>query len=1044
METRNRKYACVCIALIISQFAVFVEDSVAAGSIRETIDLSLVTWYARLDGEAAWKNDKLFLPSEVDLSIMPVRAPGFGWEQLYKSKEVRSHLPVSMEQLFSEGINSYTYHGVSWLWSEVEVPASWNGKHISFDVEKARMRIEIYINEKLAGYDLIAETPYSVNVADKLNYGEKNRIAIRLTNPGGQRGWADFPAIGWGKYRFPASHDFSGVGHINLVAKNPIHVSDVFVKTLPPITKKTVQIATTIENGSSVEKQVHVQMEFLSIETGKKIHSANWKEAVKKGSNEIVKTIKLNKALPWDIDNPNLYVCRVTLKGPEIRDEYDVRFGMRTFEIKKRDGNPSFYVNGKRIRFRSAIDWGYYAHTGFYATRRQAMASVDAAKEIGHNMISFHRRIGEPEVLNYADIAGLYLYEEPGGFRANGQGDCVPEGTFTAGVMLEKVRRMVLRDRNHPSLIWYTLANEDPSFNPVRKQALVMVNELDNSRLVCNSSGWGKIENILPYDSIITNDYVDDHTVEEHKGFIGDRIPVWGEELPLYNKMLEETERRDRSSESESRFRETDFFSHQKQNDSCLLYWGEVRCFTGPPNWYKAAEMQKDLNYRGYDMNIYRPMADKLMEFYNAHDFPNTGSKNIQSPADLSVQAGKGLMYIDGRLEQIIMSNDLNDGFAINGWTSGPQLPLVWESAILDEAHNLKGPGEEFSHWNKTNQVAIFRQNGKYFRPGDTIHFKICLINEAVLKQGIYQLDLCLKDGNGDVVKEFPAQNVEVPGGETFAQTLIKQFSIIAEKDWKAGYITLMASLSREDTQLCSGSEQVLLQNRQSYYDDFKDLKGLVFNWKPAEQAIKETGAMIESYHHSAGKVDYILGGTIVQNNGGLTYYGPVRHDPPPTFLWNTTQSEDVLRRVKEDGTTLVLNFNEKWAAWLFEQGILSEVPLAFSHDKKMQTKYWDGNGWGYIDHFCGNQSIPAGTTIGTSGWEPPSNPAGFYPFSSEYPTKVYGAYFENGGKIRVLIGEVQYGNGSILLSRTYTVNADHAFNDMLFYNMILMSTGEK
>ena len=1018
-------------------------STLAIAQTRESIDLSQLKWYAQLDEKAEWEYDDLYLPSEVNLSQMPVNAPTVGWQKLYEDKSVATQLPVTMEELFSQGINSYTYHGVSWLYCEVNVPQNWKGQYISFDVEKARMRMEIYINEKLAGYDLIAETPYAVNVADKLNYGQKNRIAIRLTNPGGQRGWADFPAIGWKRYRFPASHDFSGVGHITMEAKAQSYISDVFVKTLPPIEDKTVEIATSIENVSNKNIASTLLLEISSTATGKRIFKKQWKQELGKGLNEIKTTAKLKKALPWDIDNPHLYQCKVSILENVLIDEYDVRFGMRTIEVKERNGNPTFYLNGKRIRLRSAIDWGYYAHTGFYATEEQAKASVDAAKEVGHNMISFHRRIGEPMVLDYADETGLYLYEEPGGFRANGQGDAVPEGTFQAAVMLEKVRRMVLRDRNHPSLIWYTLANEDPSYNPVREEALLMVNQLDNSRLVCNSSGWGKIENIFPYDSIVNNDYVDDHTVEEHKGFIGDRIPTWGEELKFYDEMLAATEKRDRTKESESRFRETDFFSHKKQNDSCLLYWGEVRCFTGPPNWYKAAEMQKDDNYKGYDMNIYKPMADKLTDFYKEHDFANTGSKNIQSPADLSVQAGKGLMYINGRLEQIIMSNDLNDGFAINGWTSGPQLPLIWESAILDEARNLKGPAEELNYWNKTNQLAIFRQNGKYFQVGDTVVMKIHLINEAELASGNYQLQLKITDGDGKTVKAFPTQDIKVLGGETYAQTLVEKFKFIPEAAWKAGYITLHAELLQGESSMSYGAEQVLLKNRASYADDFADKKGMVFNWRQAEAAIKATGAEIKPYSSDAEKVDFILAGGIVRMNRGLTYYRPVGDGTIPTYMLNKEQTADILRRVKEDGTNLMLNFNEKWATWLFDQGLLSQVPLAFAHDLKTQTKFWDGNGWGYLDHFVGKQSIPAGSTIGTSSWEVPENPKGFYPFESEYPTKVYGAYFENGGKIRVLIGEIAYGKGKILLSRTYTVNANHAFNDMLFYNMLVMSGSE-
>ncbi|MGC6431162.1 MAG: glycoside hydrolase family 2 TIM barrel-domain containing protein [Jejuia sp.] len=1006
---------------------------------REHIQLSNTAWYAQLDEDAQWQNDTLYLPSEVELSKIPVNPPTEGWQNLYKNKTVKTDIPVSIEELFSKGINSYAYHGVSWLWCDTFIPENWKGKYISFDVEKARLRIEIYINEQLAGYDLIAETPYSVNVSDKLQYGKTNRIAIRLTNPGGQRGWADYPSIGWGKYRFPASHDFSGVGHITITAKSSTYIDDIFVKTLPPISEKKVEISGVVINNSESIDNANINLSIASVSTGKTMYSSNWKQSLSKGNNAFKKHIVLKKALPWDIDNPNLYRCEITIKKGKPIDNFSTRFGLRTFEIKQRNGNPSFYVNGKRIRIRSAIDWGYYAHTGFYATPRQARKSVNKSKEIGHNMLSFHRRIGEPEVLNYADKAGLYLYEEPGGFRGKGQGDGIPENTFTAKVMLEKVRRMVLRDRNHPSLIWYTLANEDPSFTKTRKKALEMVNQLDNSRLICNSSGWGKIEHFKPYDSIISNMLVDDHSVMEFTAH-SEGIPIIKKEKALYSQLLEDAEKRDRSTDSESRFRETDFFSHQKQNDSCITYWGEVRCFTGPPNWYKASEMQKEKGYQGYDMNIYKPMRDKLEKFFNSHDFPNTGSKNILSPADLSTQAGRGLMYIDGRLEQIIMSNDLNDGFAINGWTSGPQLPLEWESAILDEARNLKGPLKDFTFWNRTNQIAIFRQNGKYFKPNDTIVFKVGLINEAKLPKGKYQLNLHVTDGNGAEVLKLPTHNVTILGGETHAQNILEKLPIVAQDQWKAGYITLHASLLKNGKPLSNGSEQVLFQNRSSYKADFTNTKGLSIYWNIAKMVVLEAGGQIQDYTIEAPKVDYILAGTITQNTRGRSYYGEVEKAPKPSYLLSEAETKDVLRRVKNDGTTLIVNVNDKWFSWLFEQDIISKIPMASFTDNEMQTKFWNGNGWGYIDHFIGNQPIPSGSTIGTTSWEPPSGPAGFFPFESNHPTKVYGSYFENGGKIRVLIGEVAYGKGKVILSKTYPVNANHAFNDLLFYNMILKS----
>ena len=76
------------------------------------------------------------------------------------------------------------------------------------------------------------------------------------------------------------------------------------------------------------------------------------------------------------------------------------------------------------------------------------------AKELGLNMLNFHRFIGNTDVMNYADELGLLYFEEPGGFRLD------VRQPFMNAVLHEKVIRMVKRDRSHPCLVIYNMMNE--------------------------------------------------------------------------------------------------------------------------------------------------------------------------------------------------------------------------------------------------------------------------------------------------------------------------------------------------------------------------------------------------------------------------------------------------------------------------------------------------------------------------------------------------------------------------------------------------------
>jgi hypothetical protein len=345
-----------------------------------------------------------------------------------------------------------------------------------------------------------------------------------------------------------------------------------------------------------------------------------------------------------------------------------------------------------------------------------ARKSVENAKAIGHNCISFHRRIGEPLVMKYADELGLLIYEEPGG----GQG--VDElqtpswimytpnekSYYTANTMPEKFSRMVRRDRNHPSVITWSIVNEQCTYDFIHKKIFDETWKADNSRFLVNQSGGhfgdasGYVPHQRPYEANPRLNYIDDHTVD-----------------------------------AKTRFQESDLQAHKTQNDSCIIYWGEVRCYCGPDNFYLLSNPKDTI---GYDYKSWRDLGIKTAEYYKQNDFKNHPS--IKNPGDISIQAGRGLMYIDSRLGQAIQFSNATDGYAINGW-SGADLSLgddflAWSSAICDEGRNLKGPASDFAYWIRPLQIAIARQNGKYLNVGDTAFLiYIFLTNIKLIKGNI-------------------------------------------------------------------------------------------------------------------------------------------------------------------------------------------------------------------------------------------------------------------------------------------------------------------
>jgi hypothetical protein len=917
---------------------------------RMEISLDGPGWHVWLDKKAEWEKDTLYAPGEVPpLKQLPVNPPTDGWDAP-KNQGTPCKTPACAEQIFAKGDPRWFYHGVIWFSRTVDVPTKWQGKTIRLDIGRAHLRVEVYVNHKLAGYDLCCESPASFDLTPFLECGKANDLDIRVTNPGGTRGYDDVIQTRWGTKRLPAGRDFGGLDTLTLTATDPVHAQSVFIMNKPPANGRRIQIIPTIINPTGRPVDATLTAEILPVSGGAPLHTETWKAEVPTGANNAPSGIfAVPEAKLWDIESPNLYTCRLTIQGAGFNDQTVTRFGFRVFQVRPNsDGKSCFYLNGKRFRHRSAIDFGFYAHTGFFATDQEVERSIRAAKEIGHNGINLHRHIGESRMLDAADKLGLAMYEEPGGLHQWQGGDPIEPGTLADKVIQEKVRRMALRDRNHPSLLIHNLSNEDNFWGATREQAMNTIHALNPAVFVCNASGGGgpgyvgpvyehaqpsgPVKHIRPYETEIRTDYQDDHTVG-----------------------------------STGRFHEFALRSHSKDPGNELFYYGEVFCHTGPANWWLMVEQEKESPAGSYDASSFKDEHDRIQKAFTDWNLSEVGSKLIRSPADVSRQAGRSLMYMDGRLGQRIMANNSVDGFAINGWSAhsyyAPEGGL-WDSAIVDEGRNIKGPAEDYRWWVRPVQVALFRKNGKVFNPGDTAEFEAHLINEGGMLAGEYQLRLTVTDGVGNKTGFEKTVPVTVKGGDTYAEKF-EDIAVPIMPEWHAGHITLCAELKdAKGKTIADGKEQVLLKNRPSFARDLSGLKIAVANWPAAQAALEEaktTTVPVES-------ADIVLAGDL------------------------GADAETLLELCK-NGKTLVVRFDGEWANLLHERDILSAPVTEWGGEQSELSMGWFGNGWGYLDHFVGNQGVPSKTTLGANGWEVPGKPLGFFPFESPFRKAAYGLF---------------------------------------------------
>ncbi len=514
-------------------------------------DISGRGWRLWPDVQAHWKDDTLYLPSEVHLKQMSVNPPTGGWKVLDDQAGIPVTLPSTVEEHFwgKFGLRPYAkneaqkgpqtsfpignYLGVSWWWRQIQVPDFQPGQRVVVSFRGARLRAEVYCNGKLCGYTIMTELPFTADVTDAVQPGQPAQLAIRITNPGGHLDWIDFGSsrFNWGRYPFPPSHGFGGLdSDIQLDVRDDSSVTDLAAINKPDLHQVHL-VADVTSQTRGYDGVVHFQIR----RQGNVVWTGDEKISVPAG---VLKTVALDatvpSAEPWDLEHPNLYQAQAELQGLSCSGR-QVAFGFRFFTPEGIGSKARLTLNGRRIVLRSAISWGFWGRNGLWPDHEMAEREVDDARELGLNCLQFHRNIGKPEVLDLQDQKGLLRYEEPGAgkfvigdryavgpFGPDGEllpppkddgNNCLnakpdyvepdqvdttgdgPDGdpvVFWERYEQEKILEMVRRDRSHPSLIMYDIQNESSNMdlrNPRIYRIFRLMHALDPSRTITFYSG---------------------------------------------------------------------------------------------------------------------------------------------------------------------------------------------------------------------------------------------------------------------------------------------------------------------------------------------------------------------------------------------------------------------------------------------------------------------------------------------------------------------------------------------------------------------------
>ncbi|MDA3893087.1 MAG: DUF4982 domain-containing protein [Salinivirgaceae bacterium] len=403
---------------------------------------------------------------------------------------------------------NYPETSVGWYRKTFSLPKSDLGKRISIQFDGIHRDSRVWINGFYLGNESSGYYDINYDLSPYLNYGGENVIAVRV-DVTMEEGWF---YEGAGIYR-----------HVWLTKTNPVHVAynGTFVKSEVNGETTTLTVETEVNNDYYTESfsLIHTAIDKFNNKVATITSPTQTIETY--SSTKVVSQIELNNPLLWSLDEPNLYTLKTqVLVNKQVMDIYETSFGIRTITF---DANKGFFLNGKHVKIKGTCNHQDHAGVGTAIPDALQDFRIKRLKSMGSNAYRCAHNPPTPELLDACDRLGMLVMDE------NRLLSTAPEA-------MDRLERLIVRDRNHPSVIIWSLGNEEWAVEGNEKGSLIsnelqaFAKKIDTTRpyTVAASGGWGHGVDI-GLDMIGFNYLKHGNAVEHHKNF-PDQLCIGSEE----------------------------------------------------------------------------------------------------------------------------------------------------------------------------------------------------------------------------------------------------------------------------------------------------------------------------------------------------------------------------------------------------------------------------------------------------------------------------------------------------------------------------------
>ena len=345
----------------------------------------------------------------------------------------------------------YLVGGTGWYRKSFRLPDNLEDRKFQLQFDGIYMNSDVWLNGEHLGNHPYGYTSFRYDITDKLIKGKTNILAVKVRNEGHNSRWYS----GSGIYR-----------HVWLTVTNPLHLDPWwnFVHSSVMNDSATIHIETSVFNESGEEEEIVLVSSVLDKAGNESAKSESRQKVAANRNIGLSNNLDLKSPELWSTDNPVLYTVinelyTVASDGTmKLMDRLECTTGVRSVEINANEG---FLLNGKPLELKGACMHHDNGPLGAAAFDRAEERRVELMKEAGFNAIRCSHNPPSTAFLDACDRLGMLVIDESFDMWAEPKN---PDDyhLYFRDWWQRDVESMVRRDRNHPSIVMWSIGNEIP------------------------------------------------------------------------------------------------------------------------------------------------------------------------------------------------------------------------------------------------------------------------------------------------------------------------------------------------------------------------------------------------------------------------------------------------------------------------------------------------------------------------------------------------------------------------------------------------------